>query len=62
MAMKNYRVVQEDGEETYYQFDDSTDEGKAGLAALRTAAKNSNSPVKSVGEGSPEPINKSGTK
>jgi hypothetical protein len=58
MALKNYKVVQEDGEETYYQFDDSTDEGKAGLAALKNAAKDDGSPVKSVGEGDPAPINK----
>lgn len=57
MAMKNYKVVQEDGTETYYQFDDSDDVGKAGLAALRNAAKDANNPVKSVAEGNPEPIN-----
>jgi hypothetical protein len=61
MAMKNYKVVQEDGSETFYQFDDSTDEGKAGLAALRAAAKNSDSPVQEVTPGEPEPINASGS-
>lgn len=58
MAMKNYKVVQEDGDETYYQFDDSDDVGKAGLAALRAAAKEPQNPVKSVAEGDPKPINK----
>lgn len=58
MAMKDYKVTQEDGTETHYQFDDSTDEGKAGLNALRRAAKDDDSEVKSVTEGSPEPINK----
>lgn len=62
MAMKNYKVSQEDGTETYYQFDDSTDEGKAGLAALRQAAKNSDSPVTEVAEGNPKPFNKGGEK
>lgn len=58
MTMKNYKVIQEDGETTYYQFDDSDDVGKAGLAALRRAAKDDDSPVKSVAEGDPSPINK----
>lgn len=58
MAMKNYKVVQEDGETTHYQFDDSDEVGKAGLAALKDAAKDPNNPVKSVSEGDPEPINK----
>lgn len=57
MAMKNYKVVQEDGTETYYQFDDSDDVGKAGLAALRQASKDDTNPVKSVAEGNPAPIN-----
>jgi hypothetical protein len=57
MAMKNYKVVQQDGTETYYQFDDSTDEGKAGLAALQRAAKDADNPVKSVSEGDPKPFN-----
>jgi hypothetical protein len=60
MAMKNYKVVQEDGSETYYQFDESEDVGKAGLAALRRAAKDDDSPVKSVAEGDPDPINGKG--
>lgn len=58
MAMKNYKVTQEDGEETFYQFDDSTDEGKAGLGALQRAAKDANNPVKNVSEGDPVPFNK----
>lgn len=58
MAMKNYKVVQEDGETTYYQFDESDEVGKAGLQALKTAAKDDNNPVKSVEAGDPEPINK----
>lgn len=57
MAMKNYKVVSNDGEETYYQFDDTDDVGKAGLAALKEAAKNDDSTVKSVSEGDPKPIN-----
>lgn len=62
MAMKNYKVVQEDGTETYYQFDDTEDVGKAGLAALRNAAKNADSPVKSITEADPEPANKTSGK
>jgi hypothetical protein len=58
MAMKNYKVVQEDGTETYYQFDDSEDVGKASLTALRRAAKDDDSPVKTVAEGDPKPFNK----
>lgn len=58
MAMKNYKVALEDGTETYYQFDDSEDVGKAGLAALRAAAKDDDNPVKSVAEGNPAPFNK----
>lgn len=57
MAMKNYKVVQEDGTETYYQFDESTDEGKAGLAALNRAAKDSDNPIKSVTQADPKPFN-----
>ena len=58
MAMKNYKVVQEDGTETFYQFDESEDVGKAGLAALHRAAKDSDNPVKSVTASDPEPFNK----
>lgn len=58
MAMKNYKVTQEDGTETFYQFDDSDDVGKAALAGLRNAAKDATNPVKSVTEGDPKPINK----
>lgn len=58
MALKNYKVVQEDGEETHYQIDESDPAGKEILKALETAAKDKQSPVKSVGEGEPEPINK----
>jgi hypothetical protein len=60
MAMKNYKVTQADGEETFYQFDDSDESGKAGLAALKAAAKDEQNPVKSVTEGEPSPINKTG--
>lgn len=62
MPMKNYKVVQADGEATYYQFDDADEAGKAGLAALQRAAKDNDNPVKSVTEGEPEPINKGGSK
>jgi hypothetical protein len=62
MALKNYKVVQEDGEETYYQFDESDEVGKAGLAALKNAAKDDSSPVKSVTEGDPTPHNKGASK
>lgn len=58
MAMKNYKVTSEDGTETYYQFDDGDDVGKASLTALRNAAKDPANPVKSVAEGDPKPINK----
>lgn len=57
MAMKNYKVAQEDGTETYYQFDDTEDVGKAALAALNRAAKDSDNPVKSVTQGDPKPFN-----
>lgn len=57
MAMKNYKVVHEDGTETYYQFDESTDEGKAGLGALKRAADDKDNPVKSVAPGEPKPHN-----
>ncbi len=57
MAMKNYKVTQEDGTETYYQFDESEDVGKAGLAALKRAEKDDDSPVKSVVEADPAPFN-----
>ena len=57
MALKNYKVAQEDGTETFFQFDDTTDEGKAGLKALRDAAKDADNPVKTVAEGDPKPIN-----
>lgn len=57
MAMKNYKVAQEDGTETYYQFDDSEPVGKAALAALNRAAKDADNPVKSVSQGDPKPFN-----
>lgn len=57
MAMKNYKVVQEDGTETYYQADESTDEGKAALAAWNRAAKDPDNPVKSVSAADPKPFN-----
>jgi hypothetical protein len=62
MALENYEVVQEDGESTHYQFDESDDVGKASLAALREAVKNPQSPVKSVSKGDPKPINKGSSK
>lgn len=55
MGMKDYKVTFESGESTYYQFDDSTDEGKAMLASLDDADT-----VKSVTAGKPEPINAGG--
>lgn len=57
MAMKNYKIAQEDGTDTYYQFDDTTDEGKAALAALNRAVKDSDNPVKSVSQSDPKPVN-----
>jgi hypothetical protein len=60
MALKNYKVVQEDGTETYYQFDENDEVGKQTLAALKDAAKEPTNPVKSVTEGDPSPINKGG--
>lgn len=57
MAMKNYKVAQEDGTETIYQFDEADDVGKQQLQILRDAAKNDDSTVKSVAAGEPEPIN-----
>jgi hypothetical protein len=60
MAMKNYKVVQQDGTETYYQFDDSTDEGKAGLAALQRAAKDADKPGEECVRGRPEAVQPAG--
>lgn len=60
MALKNYKVTLEDGTETHYQFDETDDVGKAGLTALKNAAKDDTNPVKSVSEGDPSPINKTG--
>lgn len=60
MALKNYKITQEDGTETYYQFDESDDVGKASLAALRNAVKEPTNPVKSVAEGDPAPFNAGG--
>lgn len=57
MTMRNYKVVQEDGTETFYQFDDATPEGKQGLAALQRASKNPDNTTKSVDAGDPKPIN-----
>jgi hypothetical protein len=57
MALENYEVVQEDGEKTHYQFDESDDVGKKSLEALHEAVKNPASPVKSVSKGDPTPIN-----
>jgi hypothetical protein len=62
MALKNYKVEQEDGTATYYQFDDSDDAGKAQLQVLRDAAKDTNNPVKSVTQSDPEPINAKASK
>jgi hypothetical protein len=58
MAMKNYKVEQEDGTFTHYQFDDSDTVGKEQLRILRAAAKDNDSPVKSVTESEPQPVNK----
>jgi hypothetical protein len=58
MALKNYKVVQEDGTETYYQIDESDEVGKATLKALRDAAREPTNPTKSVEPGEPTPINK----
>ena len=57
MAMKNYRVEQEDGEVQFYQFDeaDETSGGKAGLEALKLAEKDDDSTVKSVKQADPKP-------
>jgi hypothetical protein len=57
MAMKNYKVEQEDGTSTHYQFDESDTVGKEQLRILRAAVKDDDSPVKSVTESDPKPIN-----
>lgn len=62
MALKNYKVTLEDGTETHYQFDETDDVGKAGLKALKDAAKDDANPVKSIAEGDPAPINKGSSK
>ena len=57
MGMDNYRVTYSDGSEAYFQFDDSDDTGKAGLQALRDAAKNKESTVEKVAKADPPPVN-----
>jgi hypothetical protein len=57
MGMENYRVTYEDGTETYYQFDDSEDVGKAGIGALKDAAKEKSSTVKKVEKADPPTVN-----
>lgn len=54
MAMKNYKVTQTDGTETFYQFEDDD----PGLEILRDAAKDKGSTIDSVATGEPTPINK----
>lgn len=53
MGMDNYRVEYENGTEEFFQFDESEDAGKAGLKALKDAAKSDDSPVKSVTKADP---------
>lgn len=60
MAMKNYRVEQEDGTYTHYQFDDADDVGKQQLEALRNAVKDKDNPVASIKVEDPEPFNVGG--
>lgn len=61
MALKNYRVEQEDGTSTVYQIDaDDEGVGAAIMQAYKDAAKDSDNPVKSISAGEPEPINAGG--
>lgn len=53
MAMKNYKVTQADGTETFYQFEDED----PGLEILQAAAKDKGSEIESVTAGDPKPIN-----
>jgi hypothetical protein len=62
VALKDYKVSYEDGTETYFQFDDSDEVGKQQLQTFKDAAENSDSPVKSVTQSSPEPFNASSKK
>lgn len=57
MAMKNYRVEQADGDVQFYQFDaeDESGGGKAGLDALKAAAKDDGSTVEAVTQADPKP-------
>lgn len=58
MALKNYRVEQEDGTSTVYQIDkDDEGVGAAIFAAYGDAVKDDQNPVKSISAGEPEPIN-----
>lgn len=59
MALENYKVEYEDGSAAYFQFDpnDETAGGKAGLEAMKDAAKNDDSPVKSVTKSDPPTVN-----
>lgn len=55
--MSNYRVEYADGEVQYYQFDaeDENQGGKAGLDALKDAAKSDESNVVKVTKADPKP-------
>lgn len=56
MALKNYKLEDEDGAVVYRQFDDGDEHGKVQLEQLREAVKDKNNPLKSVTPGDPKPI------
>jgi len=61
VALKNYRVEQEDGTSTVYQIDkDDEGVGAAIYAAYQDAVKDSDNPTKAIAAGEPEPINAGG--
>lgn len=61
MALANYKVEYEDGSVNFFQFDveDDTGGGKAGYDAFKDAAKDDNSPVKSITKADPPTVNTS---
>lgn len=62
MAMTNYKVTLEDGSESWIQADESDPVGKAIVDQYETAAKNDDSPVKSIAKGNPPAANAAGAK
>jgi hypothetical protein len=60
MAMKNYKVVQQDGTETYYQFDDPTDDGKGRSGSASAGGEGRRQPGEECVRGRPEAVQPAG--